>query len=112
MQGKFAAMSEICKYIPFRSKAVRLGQIQLVATGNIFLLMEYLDLGMDMVDPDEFKFRVAKLHQTRDSPNAMFGFPIAIYHGRSPQNTGWQPSWSVFFGRVIGQFFDREFSMK
>jgi protein-ribulosamine 3-kinase len=109
MEGEFAAMSEISKYMPsFAPKPYAWGKFSVSPPETYFLLMEYLDLGMDMVEPGEFCSRIAKLHQISTSPNGMFGFPIMTYHGPNPQNTEWESSWSVFFARLIGQFFDAE----
>lgn len=62
-------------------------------------------------DPALFCEQIAALHRDSVSPTGKFGFYTTTCHGPHPQNTSWEDSWSVFFLRLIRQFFERELDM-
>lgn len=70
--------------------------------------MEFLEINTGAPDPAPFCEQMAALHRDSVSPTGKFGFHITTCHGPHPQNTSWEESWSVFFSRLLRQFFDRE----
>ncbi|KIW93378.1 uncharacterized protein Z519_05983 [Cladophialophora bantiana CBS 173.52] len=70
--------------------------------------MDFIDLGPDMAEPEDFCRLIAQLHQNSTSPMAKFGFFQTTYHGPNPQNTTWKGSWCTYFTRLLTQFYRRE----
>ncbi|KAK5167352.1 uncharacterized protein LTR77_007051 [Saxophila tyrrhenica] len=109
IEGEFASISEIAKYnssftpIPYAK-----GQLLDASIPTYFFLMELLDIDTGAHPPEVFCKHLEQLHRTSKSPTGKFGFQMVTCHGPHPQNTSWEDSWSVFFGRLLRQFFDRE----
>lgn len=91
------------------SKTLRMGRVQFIIPRNIFPAADRIPgSGYGCRRPVDLWGRIAKLHQRSYCRNGISGFPITTYHGPNLQNTEWESSWSVFFARLIDQFFDRE----
>ncbi|OAL28875.1 hypothetical protein AYO20_09355 [Fonsecaea nubica] len=73
-----------------------------------FFLMEFIDLGTEMVEPEDFCRLIAQLHQISTSPTGKFGFFQTTHHGPNPQNNIWESNWCTYFTRLLTQFHDRE----
>ncbi|KAK1058498.1 hypothetical protein LTR74_013387 [Friedmanniomyces endolithicus] len=107
--GEFASICEIAKYnpsltpVPYAKGEFRDGSVP-----TYFFLMEFLDIDTGAPEPVPFCKQLADLHANSVSPTGKFGFPMITCHGPHPQNTTWEASWSVYYARLIRQFFDRE----
>lgn len=109
IDGEYASISEIAKYVPaFTPVPYAKGQFRDASIPTFFLLMEFLDIDTGAPDPNVFCKQLADLHTNSVSPTGQFGFHMVTCHGPHPQNTAWEQSWSVFFARLVRQFFDRE----
>lgn len=73
-----------------------------------FFLMEFLEIQTGAPDPSPFCEQIAAMHRDSVSPTGKFGYHMITCHGPHPQNTAWESSWSVYFSRLLRQFFDRE----
>ncbi|KAK5097146.1 hypothetical protein LTS08_007167 [Lithohypha guttulata] len=102
-------MSELAKYNPaLVPKPYACGQFKESHVPTYFFLMEFLDIQTGAPDPIPFCEQMATLHKESVSPTGKFGFRMTTCHGPHPQNTTWEADWSVYFGRLLRQFFDRE----
>ncbi|MCJ1398926.1 hypothetical protein MMC11_002127 [Xylographa trunciseda] len=92
----------------FVHKPIAWGKFHNCPPDTYFLLLDFLSLGDEMVDPPIFCARLAELHLTSQSPTGMFGFSITTCHGPNEQNVEWNSNWCIYFTRLLTQFFDRE----
>ncbi|MCJ1392168.1 hypothetical protein MMC18_005035 [Xylographa bjoerkii] len=107
--GEFHSMSQIHSVMPsFASKPYACGKLRNCSQDTYFLLLDFISLGDDLVDPTAFCARLAELHLTSQSPTWMFGFSITTYHGPNEQNVEWHSDWCFYFTGLLKQFFDRE----
>ena len=109
MAGEHRSMTEIYSYMPdFVPKPITWGKFKRAPHDTFFYLMEFLDLGPELVEPPEFCRLVAQLHEMSISPTGKFGFYETTFQGPNPQNNTWESNWCAFFTRLLTQFFDRE----
>ncbi len=109
MEAEHQSIMEIHSYMPdFVPQPVSWGKFKQASPETFFYLMEFLELGPEIVEPAEFCRRVAQLHDMSVSPTGKFGFHLVTWHGPNPQNTTWEGNWCTFFTRLLTQFFDRE----
>ncbi|KAJ3578183.1 hypothetical protein NPX13_g2387 [Xylaria arbuscula] len=62
----------------------------------------------NMPGTTEFASVVAKLHESTESPNGMFGFHIRTFGGDFPVNTSWAATWEEFFTRLMRDTMEKE----
>ncbi|KAJ9501631.1 hypothetical protein H2202_002593 [Exophiala xenobiotica] len=111
MEGEYLSMREIHSYMPdFVPKPQAWGKFKHSPPDTYFFLMEFIDLGSEMVEPPDFCRLIAQLHQMSISPTGKFGFFQTTYQGPSPQNTTWESNWCTYFTRLLTQFFHGEIS--
>ena len=109
MTGEHRSMTEIFSYMPdFVPKPIAWGKFKQAPPDTYFYLMEFLELGPELVDPPDFCRLVAQLHEISVSPTGKFGFHQTTFHGPNPQNTIWEEDWCKYFTRLLTQFFERE----
>ena len=109
MTGEHRSMTEIYSYMPdFVPKPITWGKFKQAPPDTYFYLMEFLELGPELVEPPEFCRLVAQLHEISVSPTGKFGFYQTTFHGPNPQNTTWEENWCTYFTRLLTQFFERE----
>ncbi|MCJ1384478.1 hypothetical protein MMC17_007595 [Xylographa soralifera] len=92
----------------FAPKTYAWGKFRNCTPDTFFLLLDFLPLDNELIEPSLFCARLAELHLTSLSPTGMFGFPITTYHGPNEQNVEWNSDWCFYFTRLLTQFFDRE----
>ncbi len=102
-------MTEIYSYTPeFVPKPVTWGKFKQAPPETFFYLMEFLELGPDLVEPPDFCRLIAQLHEMSVSPTGKFGFHQSTFQGPSLQNTTWESNWCTYFTRLMTEFFERE----
>src|ERR1700761_5629268 len=109
MEGEFASMSEISKYNPALAPIpYAQGEFREAKIPTYFFLMEFLDIDTGAPEPRSFCKQIADLHTSSISPTGKFGFPVTTCHGPHAQDVTWEDSWSLFFIRLLRQFFEKE----
>lgn len=109
LEGEFAALVEIAKYNPALTPIpYAYGQFRDASYPTYFLLMEFLEIDTGAPKPKNFCKQLANLHASSVSPTRKFGFHILTCQGINPQDNTWEDSWSVFFARLLRQFFERD----
>lgn len=73
-----------------------------------FFLCSFHDMDDKLCSLKTFPKLVAELHTRGISPNGKFGFPIATYQGRLPQNPTETDSWEECFANNVKIMFDYE----
>ena len=112
MEGEFNSMLEIYKLVPsFVPKPHAWGKFTRPTPLTHFFLCDFLEITNDMPDPVQLCSRVAELHRTSVSPTGKFGFHVKNCHGKIPQATDWDSSWSSYFTKLITGFFQIEISI-
>lgn len=111
IEGEYASMKELAKYnAAFVPQPYAHGQFEHAPVPTYFFLMEFLTIDTGAPDPAIFCKQLAALHQDSVSPTGQFGFEMITCHGPNSQNTKWESSWSVYFARLLRQFFERDIS--
>ncbi|KAI0156468.1 Fructosamine kinase-domain-containing protein [Xylariaceae sp. FL1272] len=107
MEGEFNSLKAIRDISPlFAPKPYGWGKFE---TSDVyFLVMDFLDLKMSLVNPAKFCARLFELHQKSVSPTGMFGFHLPTCHGKNIQPNTWTPSWSKCFIELITAFFEED----
>lgn len=101
LQGEFAAISKIEAVVPgLTPETIGCGKF-LKHPDIHFMVVEFLNLSQDAPDPDKFTDLVARMHLQGESPNGMFGFSVPTCDGPFPHPVEWEPSWTVFFARLL-----------
>ncbi|KAK5188057.1 hypothetical protein LTR92_011768, partial [Exophiala xenobiotica] len=81
-EGEYLSMREIHSYMPDLVPKLRAwGEFNHSPPNMYFLLMEFIDLGSEMVEAPGFCGLNAHLHQMGISPTGKFGFFRATYYG-------------------------------
>jgi protein-ribulosamine 3-kinase len=111
VEGEYASMKELAKYNPaFVPEPLSHGQFMHAPVPTYFFLMEFVNLDTGAPDPVVFCKQLAALHQESVSPTGKFGFEVITCHGPNSQDTRWDSSWSVYFARLLRQFYERDIS--
>lgn len=75
---------------------------ELSSPDTYFLLAEFLEVGTQPPDAENFTARIAELHKSSVSPTGKFGFHVTTCHAKLPQVTDWEESWAVLYKRQLG----------
>ncbi len=106
MEAEFRSMEELYYYVPSMvPRPIAWGQLTHSSPESYFLLLEFIELCMDMVDPVEFCEQIAKLHKISKSPTGQFGFHLDTFQGPNRQITGWDSDWCNYFTKLLDGFF-------
>jgi protein-ribulosamine 3-kinase len=106
MEAEFRSMEELYYYMPTAvPRPIAWGQLTKSSPDTYFLLLEYIELCMDLVDPVEFCDKIANLHKTSISPTGKFGFHLDTFQGPNRQITQWESDWCTYFTRLLNGFF-------
>jgi protein-ribulosamine 3-kinase len=106
MEAEFRSMSELYHYMPSNvPRPIAWGQLTQSSPDSYFLLLEFVELSMDMVDPVEFCEQLATLHRISSSPTGKFGFHLDTFQGPNRQITEWESDWCTYFTRLLDGFF-------
>lgn len=106
MEAEFRSMEELYYYMPSMvPRPIAWGQLTQSSPETYFLLLEFIELCMDMVDPVEFCEQVAQLHKISKSPTGQFGFHLDTFQGPNRQITGWDSDWCNYFTKLLDGFF-------
>jgi protein-ribulosamine 3-kinase len=109
MEAEFRSMEELYYYMPSNvPRPIAWGQLTQSTPDTYFLLLEFIELCMDMVDPIEFCEQIATLHKTSKSPTGHFGFHLDTFQGPNRQITQWESDWCTYFTRLLDGFFVTE----
>ncbi|KAK8034307.1 hypothetical protein PG993_009302 [Apiospora rasikravindrae] len=73
-----------------------------------FLLCEFHDMDEGLCSLATFPKLLAELHKKGVSPTGQFGFPVATYQGRLPQDPTWCDTWEECFSRNLDVMFEHE----
>lgn len=105
MEAEFRSMEELYYYMPeMVPRPIAWGQLTQSSPETYFLLLEFIELCMDMVDPIEFCEQIAILHKTGKSPTGKFGFHLDTFQGPNRQITQWESDWCTYFTRLLDGF--------
>jgi protein-ribulosamine 3-kinase len=106
LEAEFRSMEELYYYVPSMvPRPIAWGQLANSSTETYFLLLEFIELCRDMVDPVEFCEQIATLHKTSKSPTGKFGFHLDTFQGPNRQITGWESDWCTYFTTLIDGYF-------
>lgn len=109
IEGEFASMKELYRWSPLLvPKPYAQGTFKDAAYPTYFFLMEFLEIDTGAPDPSVFCKQLASLHRESQSPECKFGFHITTCHGPTFQDTTWDDDWTLFFTRLLRQFYRRE----
>lgn len=109
MEAEFKSMEALYYYIPSNvPRPIAWGQLANSPQETHFLLLEFIELCMDMVDPHEFCEQIATLHRISESPTGKFGFHLDTFQGPNRQITEWESDWCTYFTRLLDGFFTTE----
>lgn len=112
MEGEHRSMTEIYSYMPeFVPKPIAQGRFQQASPETFFFLMEFVELGPEVLEPQDFCRLLAQLHTMSISPTGKFGFHQVTFQGPNPQNTNWESSWCTYFTKLLTEWLDREVSL-
>jgi protein-ribulosamine 3-kinase len=112
MEAEFCSMTELYHSMPSNvPKPIAWGQFQNTSPETYYLLLEYIDLCMDLVDPVEFCEQIATLHKTSKSPTGKFGFQVDTFQGPSRQITEWNSDWCDYFTKLIDGYFSTDIEL-
>ncbi|KAM7210540.1 Fructosamine kinase domain containing protein [Rhypophila decipiens] len=101
LRGEFTAISTIKSLIPsLVPQPLSWGKYSFSPPGTFFFIEDFHDMDMRLPNPAKLARRVLELH-SQTSPNGMFGFPVTTFDGIAPHVTEWEPSWTVFFTRLL-----------
>lgn len=102
MEGEYNSMKAIHDTVPsFCPEPYTWGSFKAPIPPTFFFLSEFQDMGQQPPEPTEFCARLAELHKNSMSPTGKFGFHVTTCHGKVPQVTGWDSSWSSFFAKLL-----------
>lgn len=113
MEGEFNSVSSINNLEPgFAPRPYAWGKFERSDPPTWFVLLEFLHLSQEMVDPVNFCAKIAEMHMKSESPKpGMFGYHIPNCHGKIVQNNKWDTSWCRYFSKLINAFFEIEVQM-
>ncbi len=106
MEAEFRSMQELYYYMPTMvPRPIAWGQLTQSSPDTYFLLLEFIELCMDMVDPVEFCDQIATLHKISESPTGKFGFHLDTFQGPNRQITEWESDWCTYFTRLLDGYY-------
>lgn len=110
LEGEFVGMQELHKLSPeFVPQPYAYGKLEArvpLSVDTFFLLMEFKDFaGNSMPNAAKLGKSLAELHHKSQSPTGMFGFPLTTYDGSKTQIVDWDPSWTSFFSKLLGEAY-------
>lgn len=112
LKGEFDALTQIGRSSPdLVPKLFGTGQFRDSSIPTYFVFMEFLDLETGAPEPVPLAKQLADLQSRSVSPTGQFGYPMITCQGPTPQNITWDENWSVFYGRMLSEFFDRELAV-
>lgn len=108
MNGEYVSMTRLHEIMPeLTPKPLSWGTYE--SDNNIhFFLCSFHDLDDQLCSLETFPELVAELHTRGISPNGKFGFPIATYQGRLPQDPTETDTWEECFANNAKIMFDHE----
>lgn len=108
MSGEYESMTRLHEIVP-EMTPTPLAWGTYESDNNIhFLLCSFHDLDDQLCSLDIFPKLVAELHTRGVSPNGKFGFPLATYQGRLPQDPSETDTWEECFANNVKIMFDHE----
>lgn len=112
LEAEFHSLEALYYYVPTAiPRPIAWGQLAQSSIESYFLLLEFVELSTDMVDPVSFCELLATLHTTSKSPNGKFGFDMDTFQGPNRQTTQWEGDWCAYFTRLINDFFITEINI-
>ena len=110
MEAEFQSLEALYFYMPTMvPRPIAWGQLSHSSSPETyFLLIDFIELCMDMVDPVEFCEQISTLHRISKSPTGKFGFHIDTFQGPNRQICEWNGDWSTFFTRLLQGFYNME----
>ena len=111
MRGEYESMSAIYKELPdFVPKPVAVGSY--ASDPDIhFYLMEFVDMTLEVPDPQSLSQKVSQMHQKCLSPNGKYGFMVPSNNGPLVQPNTWTESWEEACTNLLQHCFDFEQGM-
>ena len=76
-----------------------------------FFLMEFLDMKLEVPDPQSLAKKVSEIHQRCLSPNGKYFFIVPTNNGPLVQSNTWTESWEEAFTNLLQHCFDFEQGM-
>ena len=104
LEGEYTSMCEMYKTMPsFVPKPYTWGKMTLISPETYFFLCDFIDMSNKLPDATKLGALLAELHRISKSPTGKFGFFMSTCHGKVPQAVDWDPSWTSFFLKLLGQ---------
>ncbi|KAK8066273.1 Fructosamine kinase-domain-containing protein [Apiospora hydei] len=108
MHGEYESMKVLHKTMPELVPNPIAWGTYFTAKDIHFLLCEFHDMDEGPCSLDTLPELLAELHKKGVSPTGQFGFPIATYQGRLPQDPTWCDTWEECFSRNLDIMFEHE----
>lgn len=108
MHGEYVSMTRLHDTMP-KLTPTPLAWGTYESDDNIhFFLCSFHDMDNKLCSLETFPKLVAELHTRGVSPNGKFGFPVATYQGRLPQDPSETDTWEECFANNVKIMFDHE----
>ena len=111
LRGEYESMSAIYKEMPdLVPKPVAVGSY--ASDPDIhFYLMEFVDMTLEVPDPQSLAQKISEMHQKCLSPNGKYGFMVPSNNGPLIQPNIWTESWEEACTNLLQHCFDFEQGM-
>ena len=111
LRGEYESMSAIYKELPeFVPKPVAVGSY--TSNPDIhFYLMEFVNMTLEVPDPQSLSQKVSEMHQKCLSPNGKYGFMVSTNNGPLVQPNTWTESWEEAYTNLLQNCFNFEQGM-
>ncbi|ROV91696.1 hypothetical protein VMCG_09255 [Cytospora schulzeri] len=120
LRGEYESAKDIYKIMPcLIPRPFGYGRYQTDNPVTYFYLSNFVDMNTTTAPkPLELAINLARLHKESLSPNGMFGYHVGSQgakkanrkqvtcDGKMPHNVEWEPSWAVFFGKLLRRICD------
>ncbi|KAK3377940.1 Fructosamine kinase-domain-containing protein [Podospora didyma] len=87
---------------------VALGEHGMRMMNGEFKSMTALDIAEELPEIASFTPSAAQLHQSAQSPNGKYGFPVTTYIGPLPQDNSWCDTWEEYFTQGMRRMLESE----